>query len=319
MKYNRSEILDPDRSLEAYLNAEFNKSSLSRNLEKKYQHIFYRFNRISCGFYVEVEDISSLECVAMRGNLRDVTNILSPSRRHLVSFLREQTPESTYQKQAAFFRALEEKNIDVAQYLLNEPEVKYAVQHLTIERGNYDMQENYPFLKNMISRLASTLVMNGIRERGNLAIILAAKAGNISLFNRIIDTKNLGEQLNLSAAAAFICMTKNKDSETVSPNDINMDILNFLMDIPHINRYANTRWYDYEQILEIYNKDFDLDITPNQSSSTLADIGDFEPKSNLTRNTPSTLFSSPASTRVDEFTPIIEDSQRSDDITPVIF
>lgn len=318
MKYNRSEIVDPDRSLESYLNADLNKARLYKYLAKEYQHLFYRFNRLSCEFRVDKEYISPLECAAMRGSIKDVTNILSPSRRNVVSFLREQNPLSTYQKQAAFFRALEHKNIDVAHHLLHDHEVKYAATHITIEYGNFQLQKKYPFLRSMLSRLVSPLVMNGIRERGNLALILAAKSGDFTLFNNILNTNTIQEQLTSTAIPAFVCMTRTKDSETVSAHELNIDILSMLLDKPNVNRYAISRIFDYEEILIIYTKNFDLNISNNKSYKTLADLAKNPDPGILTRNTSSALFSSPTTTEPESFTPIT-DNERIDDTTPVVY
>lgn len=320
MKYNFSEIADQDQSLEKFIKATSNITTQARELAPSYEHIFTQLNRLTCDFILNEENVSPLECTAMLGSAAHIRSLLNTNQRYSIGFLKGKNEKLTYQKQAAFFRALEKGNIEVANFLLNYPEVLYAAKHLTIKKPSEDLKTKYPFLNNMIKRISCQIFMNRIPQQGNLALILAAKSGDVGIFNRLLNTDEILDQLSATSLQAFISIARSIDSETADINSFNVDILFQLIDIPKVHAYAQSRTYDFETLLIAYNNHINPQLSAKSSDKALDELFRANSPSKLSASKSSGLFASPATTVDNSFSSISEEDD--DDLiceTPVIF
>jgi hypothetical protein len=324
MEFNEFEIIDhaEDQSLTKFLSSSSNLSSLVRPLQKQYEHVFHATNYFSGEKYVQDELISPLECAAMCGTLSHVRVLLNPSRLNVISLLKGNKGNLVHVKQAAFFRALENSNIEIANFLLDDPEVMEAAETLTIGEAASDnlLHENY--LKKFISRYRHLYMMNSIPDQGNIALLLAAQSGNLEIFNRLLSNVTISKQLPKIAIIAFLSITRTYEGLNVDLKLINMSIIKKLLDIPKIHAYVCSREFDFGEILKIYKANGQNSSYVNTLRLKVITESNSPSKETIARSHSSRLFGSPITTVDDYETLRRNDSINRDDdlgaLTPLV-
>ena len=214
------------------------------------------------------EKKSILEIAAERGLLNHVRVLLcfkseiatshTPS-----SFSRVESFLFELNEVGAFFRALENGHIAVAQHLLS---------HLAkfLDFDNAIINERLISENIYLSRVARTecypaLLYNGIKLTGNrilnAAFIRAASANDAVIFNMLVQNKSLKEQSARLCIAAFLSATRDAKGKAKPDEDYNRDIVFQLLEIDAVKRFAQSRPYDFNSICFDFDRRFNA-ISP---------------------------------------------------------
>jgi hypothetical protein len=167
---------------------------------------------------------------------------------------------------AAFYRALENKKVDAVKFLINFQEVMQAAERLTVDRvGLYSNID--PFQKNIIARFKHIIDNNHIAYEGNLALLLAAKIGNLSIFNQLLNNHNIWSQFPNTGIIALLMMNRTDDGRNKYLSIESASILIKILDIPSVYDYACTRQHDFQELLAVYT-DFKQKASSSISRTT---------------------------------------------------
>lgn len=243
-------FFDQAPEIHAFFNASDNLEALFQKLKPLYLRQGKQLNLMGEMIFV-TEQITPLEIAALTNQLEHLSIILASTPngrtpRRTISLMKMQPVE-------AFFRALNQGHVDIANLLLDLPEVVDGASHVTIQSGSPTRNplNGYKSYLERIQRPDRYRTLNlQLRNTGNVALIMAASLNDPTIFMRLLTIDVFRKQLPQSGVQAFLCAT-------TTPNGINraslqQEIIDCLLERPEVFSFAYSRAFDFSYLVEAF-------------------------------------------------------------------
>lgn len=240
---------DKDEALHHFMAATEELPSLAKALKPSFLRVYRRVTEFG-NSVPEIEEITLLEFVA-RYPLDKIDHLnavmqVYPEKiraRSMASFLKQQPL-------LAFFRALQQNNIAIALRLLECQAVYNGVSSLKIS----PQRPSHSFINRIQNSKRYPITNMSSYNQGHIAVLLAAKSGNAILFHRLMENEHLQSKLSKSAVLAFLSATTGSQGQKRVLEASRLEIVNLLLEIPHVFAYASSCPVDFFELTEAFQR-----------------------------------------------------------------
>jgi hypothetical protein len=217
---------------------------LAMKLEPYFDDYDYFYNDLFLKTKARINQVSPLELVAAANKIKHLNLLLD---------LKYSNPSLPLELKKdminAFFRALENGHTAVILRLLEYPIITNAIVNIKILSSIDSL-----YIKKITKPSYHAFRYNNhIKPRGNIALIMAAALPTSSIFDHLLQNFPLiEEQLSESALGAFLSATRTAQGNP--KESINQTIINQLLEFPHVYKYAQTREFDFGDLLMAFDE-----------------------------------------------------------------
>lgn len=227
-----------EQNLDNFLNATDNISNFIALLAPTYPRMLSKYNSLIDETWQDHEEVTPLEIVAQEGKVEHVKALLHANVVGL--------PEH---KKAACLRAIEAGETQTVMQLLDE--------RLIDDLSKIKINQRKPTHKylNEVTNPSHypTRYNKNVKPEGNVALVMAASLPDATIFNRLLENDLLKKQLPESGIVAFLAATRHPDGTPKMLEQVNKDIINQLLTLPHVHEYVASRPYDFAELLTPQN------------------------------------------------------------------